>query len=301
MAAQRVLEIGTSNGYSTIWLGDAAEAVARHRALAGDRRRADRRGARQPRAGGRGRGSSSCARRTPARRCRRSPSGAFDLVFLDAERQHYVGYWPDLLRVLRDGGLLVVDNCLSHAKELVDFSELVYSAEGVTSTLVTVGAGVLLIVKSPELELLWRDASQPLERGRERERAAVADLRRDAADGRARFEQQVGGERDPPAREEAHRRLAHEVVEAAGERGAGDAGAAGERLDRPRVGGVVVQGLDRGADDRIGLRAVPAGRVGGREVGAQRGDQQQVEQAVEHRLLARLVLDDLVGQQLHER
>src|SRR6201999_3915430 len=25
--AQRVLEIGTSNGYSTIWLGDAAEAV----------------------------------------------------------------------------------------------------------------------------------------------------------------------------------------------------------------------------------------------------------------------------------
>src|SRR6478672_5186943 len=27
LGAQRVLEIGTSNGYSTIWLGDAAEAV----------------------------------------------------------------------------------------------------------------------------------------------------------------------------------------------------------------------------------------------------------------------------------
>ena len=27
MGAERVLEIGTSNGYSTIWLGDAAEAV----------------------------------------------------------------------------------------------------------------------------------------------------------------------------------------------------------------------------------------------------------------------------------
>ncbi len=50
--------------------------------------------------------------------------------------------------MLRPRGLLVVDNTLSHAKELVDFSELVYSAEGVTSTLVTVGAGVLLIVKS---------------------------------------------------------------------------------------------------------------------------------------------------------
>src|SRR3954467_8763554 len=28
MTAKRVLEIGTSNGFSTIWLGDAAEAVA---------------------------------------------------------------------------------------------------------------------------------------------------------------------------------------------------------------------------------------------------------------------------------
>ena len=27
MSATRVLEVGTSNGYSTIWLGDAAEAV----------------------------------------------------------------------------------------------------------------------------------------------------------------------------------------------------------------------------------------------------------------------------------
>ena len=48
--------------------------------------------------------------------------------------------------MLRPGGLLVVDNALSHAKELVDFSELVYGTEGVTSTLLTVGAGALLIV-----------------------------------------------------------------------------------------------------------------------------------------------------------
>jgi predicted O-methyltransferase YrrM len=73
---------------------------------------------------------------------------AFDLIVLDAERPHYVSYWPDLVRTLRPRGLLVVDNTLSHARELVDFSELVYSADGVTSTLVTVGAGVLLIVKS---------------------------------------------------------------------------------------------------------------------------------------------------------
>ncbi len=50
---------------------------------------------------------------------------------------------------MRPNGLLVVDNTLSHAKELVEFSELVYASPEVTSTLVTVGAGVMLIVRSP--------------------------------------------------------------------------------------------------------------------------------------------------------
>jgi len=57
------------------------------------------------------------------------------------------GEWN--IRVMRPSGLLVVDNTLSHANQLVEFSELVHEHEAVTSTLVTVGAGVLLVVKSP--------------------------------------------------------------------------------------------------------------------------------------------------------
>ncbi len=148
MAAQRVLEIGTSNGYSTIWLGDAAEAIggtvlsleidAERTAEARDNlEQAGVDAVIELRTQDAGEALSAFA------------SGAFDLVFLDAERREYASYWPDLVRGLRPRGLLVVANTLSHAKELVEFSELVYSAEGVTSTLVTVGADVLLIVKSP--------------------------------------------------------------------------------------------------------------------------------------------------------
>lgn len=50
--------------------------------------------------------------------------------------------------------------------------------------------------------LLRADPAHRLERRAERERAAAADLVRDGADRRSGFEQQVGGERDPPAREE---------------------------------------------------------------------------------------------------
>jgi predicted O-methyltransferase YrrM len=147
LGAERVLEIGTSNGYSTIWLGDAAEAVggavlsleieAERTAQAADNLvQAGVDGFVELRTADAGEALAGF------------DDEAFDLIFLDAERPQYVSYWPDLVRVLRPRGLLVVDNCLSHAKELVDFSELVYSADGITSTLVTVGAGVLLIVKS---------------------------------------------------------------------------------------------------------------------------------------------------------
>jgi predicted O-methyltransferase YrrM len=147
LGAARVLEIGTSNGYSTIWLGDAAEAVG-GRVLSLEIE-ADRTAAAAENIAEAGVQSFVELRTADAGEALAGfDDESFDLVFLDAERPFYVAYWPDLVRVLRPRGLLVVDNCLSHAKELVEFSELVYSAEGVTSTLVTVGAGVLLIVKS---------------------------------------------------------------------------------------------------------------------------------------------------------
>lgn len=147
MNATRVLEIGTSNGYSTIWLGDAAEAVGG--TVLSLEIEADRTAEAAGNVGEAGVADYVELRTQDAAEALRSfADGAFDLIFLDAERKLYAGYWPDLIRVLRPNGLLVVDNTLSHAKELVEFSELVYGDPQVTSTLVTVGAGVLLIVKS---------------------------------------------------------------------------------------------------------------------------------------------------------
>jgi predicted O-methyltransferase YrrM len=146
LGARRVLEIGTSNGYSTIWLADAAQATGG--AVVSLEIEAERTG--QARANLTRAGVEAELRTQDAGEALRGfADQSWELIFLDAERPAYVGYWPDLLRVLVPRGLLVVDNALSHAKELVDFSELVYGAEGVTSTLLTVGAGVLLVVKSP--------------------------------------------------------------------------------------------------------------------------------------------------------
>jgi predicted O-methyltransferase YrrM len=147
MQARRVLEIGTSNGYSTIWLADAAEAVGgRVVSLEVEAERTEMARSNLEKAGVAG--FADLRTQDAGQALAGDADDAWDLVFLDAERPHYVGYWPDLVRVLRPNGLLVVDNMLSHSTQLIAFSELVNDDERVTSTLVTVGAGVLLVVKS---------------------------------------------------------------------------------------------------------------------------------------------------------
>ncbi|HEY6886504.1 MAG TPA: class I SAM-dependent methyltransferase [Solirubrobacter sp.] len=147
MSATRVLEVGTSNGYSTIWLADAAEAVGGTViSLEIEADRTAQAASNLTEAGVKA--FVELRTQDAAEALAAFADAAFDLIFLDAERPLYAGYWPDLIRILRPNGLLVVDNTLSHAKDLVEFSELVYASEQVTSTLLTVGAGVLLIVKS---------------------------------------------------------------------------------------------------------------------------------------------------------
>ena len=83
---------------------------------------------------------------------RESPDRCWDMIFLDAERPAYTGYWPDLVRVLRPGGLLAVDNVLSHAAELGDLRRLVRAEDRVTEAVVPSGAGMLLVVLDPNTD-----------------------------------------------------------------------------------------------------------------------------------------------------
>ena len=76
------------------------------------------------------------------------PDATKDMVFLDSERPEYAGWWPHPTRVLRPGGLLVVDNVLSHPEEVAPLLRLVEADPGLTSTVVAVGKGELLAVKA---------------------------------------------------------------------------------------------------------------------------------------------------------
>jgi predicted O-methyltransferase YrrM len=156
--AKRVLEIGTSNGYSTIWLADAAEATG-GRVVTIEIEPARTALARENLAAAGLEARVELRTEDAGQALRAFPDGAFDLVFLDAERPAYVGYWPDLVRILAPAGLVAVDNVISHAAELEDFRAVVAADERVTAALVPIGAGVLLVVAGASRSA--RAASRP--------------------------------------------------------------------------------------------------------------------------------------------
>jgi predicted O-methyltransferase YrrM len=145
--ARRVVEIGTSNGYSAIWLADAAADVGgrvvtvdvdawplvrENLASAGvssivDTVLAD--------------GGAYLAGLADA---------SVDLLFLDAERVEYPGWWPHPVRVLRSGGVLAVDNVLSHPDEVAEFLGLVAADGRLVGTTATVGKGLYLAWRRPD-------------------------------------------------------------------------------------------------------------------------------------------------------
>ena len=145
--ARHILEVGTSNGYSTLWLADAVEPVD---------------------------GAVTTIELAPAKiemaRANFARAGldtritllegdagtmlanlfdaSFDLLFLDSKRSDYLDWWPDIRRILRAGGLLVVDNATSHAEEMAAFTAAVRADTAFTTSLVPVGKGEFLAVKA---------------------------------------------------------------------------------------------------------------------------------------------------------
>ena len=145
--ARQILELGTSNGYSTIWLADAAEAT-RGRVVSVDLDQERTELARVNLGGARLIERVELRSEDAALTLAQSGDAAWDFMFLDAERPAYPSYIRDLVRTLAPGGLLAIDNVQSHAHELVDFTALIEAETELTQAVVPVGAGLRLAVRN---------------------------------------------------------------------------------------------------------------------------------------------------------
>jgi predicted O-methyltransferase YrrM/predicted pyridoxine 5'-phosphate oxidase superfamily flavin-nucleotide-binding protein len=145
--ARRVLEIGTSNGYSTLWLADGARAIGGSvTTVESSEYKVGLASANFMRSG-----LSPFIRLVhddAGQFLQQSDPSAYDFVFLDSERTEYPTWWPHLRRVLSSRGLLIVDNATSHVEQMAPFVALVTADAGFATCLVPVGNGEFLAVKT---------------------------------------------------------------------------------------------------------------------------------------------------------
>ena len=136
----RILEIGTSNGYSTCWLAWAAQQTGGHvtsidreehkHALADlNLRQAGLRELVELRCGN----ASEIVANLP---------GPFDCIFFDADRYSAPTQLALLLPKLTPDVLLLADNALSHPTEIAGYLAAIQALEGFEQMIIPVGKGL---------------------------------------------------------------------------------------------------------------------------------------------------------------
>jgi caffeoyl-CoA O-methyltransferase len=148
VGARRALEIGMSNGYSTIWLADALEKTGgRLTTLEADPRKVVMATENLTRAGlldlveiveG------------DARESVRRLDGPFVFVLIDADKESCPHYLEAAVERARPGAVIIADNVRSHEDELRDFVAGVEADPRLESIVLPIGSGVLVCYVRPE-------------------------------------------------------------------------------------------------------------------------------------------------------
>lgn len=146
--AQIMLEIGTSTGYSTLWLAYASYRLDQFfPSLISIDIDADRLATAQQHLKQLGLDEVVRLEQADAKVFLAERDIPFDMIFLDAERKFYGEYVKDLKRLLIFQSMLVVDNVISHADEVADFLAEFENDDNFLCTTLPIGAGLFMAVK----------------------------------------------------------------------------------------------------------------------------------------------------------
>ena len=161
MAAKRAIEIGTFTGYSSICVASAMPEEGRliccdispqwtsiaekYWALAGLEEKIEL--------------FTQPAELTLQKLLSDGAEKTFDFIFIDADKQNYISYYEMALRLLRKGGIIAVDNTLwsgavadpeniePGTRAIRRFNDMLKKDTRVSSSLLTIGDGLTLILK----------------------------------------------------------------------------------------------------------------------------------------------------------
>ncbi len=151
--AKNVLEIGTSNGYSGLWILKALEitkgnfttiefwekrqSAARNyfTSLFPDSKPDCRIG------------QAIIALEDLYDEIQKGKKQSFDFVFIDANKKEYIKYFELVDKILAPDGVILADNILTHYEKVTPYVENLFNRDDYTSQILDLGAGMMLSVR----------------------------------------------------------------------------------------------------------------------------------------------------------
>ena len=142
--ARAMLEIGSSNGVSTIWL--AAAARANDGRVTGTEILPERAASANRNLAAAGFEGVAAVIAGPARATAATLSGPFDLVFIDAEKDDYIAHFQAVIDRVAAGGLILADNVVSH--DLSAYQAMLRGRDDVETVTIPIGRGIEFTLKT---------------------------------------------------------------------------------------------------------------------------------------------------------
>lgn len=151
--AKRVLEIGTSNGYSGIWILQALKKTGGKLTTIEfwEKRQSVAR-----------KNFSMCVPDVPVEpkigsavvvledlleEIQKGKREKFDFIFIDANKKEYIKYFELVDKMLEHKGVIVADNILSHYKKVEDYVRTLNSRDDYQSQILQMGTGMMYSIK----------------------------------------------------------------------------------------------------------------------------------------------------------
>lgn len=162
MGARNILELGTFTGYSTLCMAMALPPHGRIVTCDIDRKSTEiaQRYWKEARVGNRVELHVGSALDTLDTLLAEGQERRFDLVFIDADKENYIGYYEYAMKLLRPGGLVIADNVLWSGKvidpDMTDkdtvairaFNQYLKNDSRITLSVIPIGDGFALVVKN---------------------------------------------------------------------------------------------------------------------------------------------------------
>jgi predicted O-methyltransferase YrrM len=135
---KRVLEVGTSIGYSGIWIAEAlAHTGGKLYTIESHNERFNRAKENFKKAG-----LSDYIVQLKGHAPDVEIPDMFDLLFLDATKAEHVSYIIAFLFHMKKGGIIVTDNALTHKPQLEKYKEYIFNSPQLESKLIRKGDGI---------------------------------------------------------------------------------------------------------------------------------------------------------------